>query len=410
MDENQKSKSKNVYKIIMLIILTAFITFMVTSLSLYSYYTNKPAYTLITDSSSADTSELDSYLNSIDKLISKYYLWSDKIDQNKLKEGAISGYVSGLGDEYTEYIPASEMEKFTENITGSFVGIGIYMIADEENDQIIVYYPIPNSPAEKAGIKSGDIIKSVDGIEYGYDDFDVIASKIKGIDGTEVTLVVERKGKEITFKVKREKIELNPITSKILDNNIGYIKLPSFDEKSSDHFKEKVDDLVSQGATSLIIDLRNNGGGIVDESTTIANYFLDKGKTIMTTKDKNGNEEITKAEKDKIYNMPVVVLVNENSASASEILTAALKDNKRAKIVGNTTYGKGVIQTVLTLTDGSGLKITTAEYFTPSGTEIHKKGIDPDIKVELPKSITNIYSVSEDDDTQLQKAISELSK
>ena len=125
---------------------------------------------------------------------------------------------------------------------------------------------------------------------------------------------------------------------------------------------------------------------------------------------KNGNEEITKAEKDKIYNMPVVVLVNENSASASEILTAALKDNKRAKIVGNTTYGKGVIQTVLTLTDGSGLKITTAEYFTPSGTEIHKKGIDPDIKVELPKSITNIYSVSEDDDTQLQKAISELSK
>lgn len=410
MDENQKSKSKNVYKIIMLIILTAFITFMVTSLSLYSYYTNKPAYTLITDSSSADTLELDSYLNSIDKLISKYYLWSDKIDQNKLKEGAISGYVSGLGDEYTEYIPASEMEKFTENITGSFVGIGIYMIADEENDQIIVYYPIPNSPAEKAGIKSGDIIKSVDGIEYGYDDFDVIASKIKGIDGTEVTLVVERKGKEITFKVKREKIELNPITSKILDNNIGYIKLPSFDEKSSDHFKEKVDDLVSQGATSLIIDLRNNGGGIVDESTTIANYFLDKGKTIMTTKDKNGNEEITKAEKDKIYNMPVVVLVNENSASASEILTAALKDNKRAKIVGNTTYGKGVIQTVLTLTDGSGLKITTAEYFTPSGTEIHKKGIDPDIKVELPKSITNIYSVSEDDDTQLQKAISELSK
>lgn len=410
MDENQKSKSKNVYKIIMLIILTAFITFMVTSLSLYSYYTNKPAYTLITDSSSADTLELDSYLNSIDKLISKYYLWSDKIDQNKLKEGAISGYVSGLGDEYTEYIPSSEMEKFTENITGSFVGIGIYMIADEENDQIIVYYPIPNSPAEKAGIKSGDIIKSVDGIEYGYDDFDVIASKIKGIDGTEVTLVVERKGKEITFKVKREKIELNPITSKILDNNIGYIKLPSFDEKSSDHFKEKVDDLVSQGATSLIIDLRNNGGGIVDESTTIANYFLDKGKTIMTTKDKNGNEEITKAEKDKIYNMPVVVLVNENSASASEILTAALKDNKRAKIVGNTTYGKGVIQTVLTLTDGSGLKITTAEYFTPSGTEIHKKGIDPDIKVELPKSITNIYSVSEDDDTQLQKAISELSK
>ena len=408
MNENQKSQK--VYKIIMLIILTAFITFMITSLSLYSYYTNKPAYTLITDSSSTDTSELDSYLKKIDSLINKYYLWSDKIDQDKLKEGAISGYVSGLGDEYTEYIPASEMEKFTENIKGSFVGIGIYMVADEKNDQIIVYYPIPNSPADKAGIKSGDIIKSVDGVEYGYNDFDIIASKIKGEEGTEVTLVIERDGKEMTFKIKREKIDLNPITSKIINKNIGYIKLPSFDEGSSGDFKEKVDDLVSQGATSLIIDLRNNGGGIVDESTTIANYFLDKGKTIMTTKDKDGNEEVTKAEKDKEYSMPIVVLVNENSASASEILTGALKDNERATIVGDTTYGKGVIQTVLTLSDGSGLKITTAEYFTPSGTEIHKKGIDPDIKVELPKSITNIYSVSEDDDTQLQKAISELSK
>lgn len=408
MNENQKSQK--VYKIIMLIILTAFITFMITSLSLYSYYTNKPAYTLITDSSSTDTSELDSYLKKIDSLINKYYLWSDKIDQDKLKEGAISGYVSGLGDEYTEYIPASEMEKFTENIKGSFVGIGIYMVADEKNDQIIVYYPIPNSPADKAGIKSGDIIKSVDGVEYGYNDFDIIASKIKGEEGTEVTLVIERDGKEMTFKIKREKIDLNPITSKIINKNIGYIKLPSFDEGSSGDFKEKVDDLVSQGATSLIIDLRNNGGGIVDESTTIANYFLDKGKTIMTTKDKDGNEEVTKAEKDKEYSMPIVVLVNENSASASEILTGALKDNERATIVGDTTYGKGVIQTVLTLSDGSGLKITTAEYFTPSGTEIHKKGITPDVEVKLPDSVTNIYSVKENDDTQLQKAISELSK
>ena len=408
MNENQKSQK--VYKIIMLVILTAFITFMVTSLSLYSYYTNKPAYTLITNSSTVDTSEFDSYLEKIDSLINKYYLWSDKIDQNKLKEGAISGYVSGLGDEYTEYIPASEMEKFKENITGSFVGIGIYMVADEENDQIIVYYPIPDSPADKAGIKSGDIIKSVDGVEYGYDDFDVIASKIKGKEGTEVTLVIERNGKEMTFKVKREKIDLNPIKSKVINKNIGYIKLPSFDEGSSDDFKEKVDDLVSQGATSLIIDLRNNGGGIVDESTTIADYFLDKGKTIMTTKDKNGNVEVTKAEKDKEYSMPIVVLVNENSASASEILTGALKDNERATIVGDTTYGKGVIQTVLTLSDGSGLKITTAEYFTPLGTEIHKKGITPNVEVKLPDSVTNIYSVSEDDDTQLQKAISELSK
>lgn len=410
MKEEQQERTQRIYKVIMLVVLTAFITFMITSLSLYTYFTNNSAYTLVTGESNSTYTKLTDYLSKIKSIIQKNYLWQDKIDETKLEEGAIAGYVEGLGDKYTEYISKDEMKEFTEDITGSFVGIGIYMVADEESQKIIVYYPIPDSPAEKAGIKAGDIIVSVDGVEYGYEEFNIIADHIKGKAGTNVKLVIERDGKKMDFEIKREKIEINPITTKILDNKIGYLNLPSFDTDSADKFKEKVDELLKQDAESLIIDLRNNGGGIVDESTEIADYFLDKGKTIMTTKDNKNNEEVTTSKSNKIYDLPVVILVNENTASASEILTASLKDNGKAKVIGTKTYGKGVIQTVLTLSDGSGLKITTAEYFTPNGTEINEKGIEPDIKVELPDTVKSVYSVSDDDDTQLKKAIEELKK
>ena len=412
MNEKNDKTAQRIYKVIMAVVLTAFITFMVTSLSLYTYYTKNPGYALLTgeDNISIENSDIDSYLNRVKSVIEKNYLWKDKIDENKLKDGAIEGYVSALGDKYTEYIPKSEMDDFTENITGSFVGIGVYMIADEESQKIIVYYPIPDSPAEKAGIKSGDAIINVDGKDYGYDDFNIIADNIKGEEGTKVKLVIERDGKKMDFEITRKKIETNPISSKLLKENIGYIKLPSFDTDSSKKMKEKIDDLVSKGAKSLILDLRNNGGGIVDESTNIADLFLDKGKIIMTTKDNKQEEEITKAKSKKQYDIPLIVLTNENSASASEILTAALKDNERAVVIGTKTYGKGVIQTVLNLSDGSGLKITTAEYFTPNGKEINKKGIEPSIEVKLPDTVKSIYALKEEEDSQLNKAIDELKK
>ena len=411
MNEKHEKTAEKIYKVVMLIVLTAFITFMVTSLSLYTYFTKNPVYKLITgDTSLTESDDIDAYLSRIKSVIDKNYLWKDKIDENKLKDGAIEGYVKALGDKYTEYIPKTEIKEFTENITGSFVGIGIYMIADEDSQKIIVYYPIPDSPAEKAGIKSGDIILRVDGKEYGYDDFNIIADNIKGEAGTKVKLVIERDGKEQEFEITREKIETNPISSKIIKENIGYVNLPSFDTDSSKKLKEKVDDLISKGAKSLILDLRNNGGGIVEESTNIADFFLDKDKTIMTTKDNKEKEETTKSKTKKVYEMPLIVLTNENTASASEILTAALKDNERATVIGTKTYGKGVIQTVLTLSDGSGLKITTAEYFTPNGTEINKKGIKPNIEVKLPDTVKSIYAVKEEEDTQLNRAIEELSK
>ena len=410
MNDKHEGTAQRIYRVIMIIILTAFITFMVTSIALYTYFTKNPAYTLITgDNTYLENSSLETYLNTIKSVIDKNYLWKEKIDEQKLKDSAIEGYVEGLGDKYTEYIPKSEMDDFTENITGSFVGIGVYMIADEDSEKIIVYYPIPDSPAEKAGIKSGDAIINVDGKDYGYDDFDTIADSIKGKEGTRVKLVIERDGQKLDFEITRQRIETNPISSKSLNNNIGYIKLPSFDSDSSNRLKEKIDELITNGTKSLILDLRNNGGGIVDEANKIADLFLDKGKTIMTTKDNKGKEEIEKTKSKIEYDMPIIVLTNENTASASEILTAALKDNSRAKVVGTKTFGKGVIQTVITLLDGSGLKITTAEYFTPNGTEINKKGISPDIEVKLPDTVKNIYALKDEDDTQLNRAIEELS-
>jgi carboxyl-terminal processing protease len=405
MKEENESKRQSVYRIVMLVVLTAFITFMITSLSLYTYFTNNSEYVIGEESTTTDTSSLVTSLNRIKSIIEKNYLWIDEVDEEELEEAAIAGYVDGLGDQYTAYISKEDMQAFTEDITGSFVGIGIYMVADEESDSIIVYYPIPDSPAEEAGIKAGDIIKSVDGVEYGYDDFDTIADHIKGEAGTKVKLVIERDGKDIEFEITRAKIATNPITIKVLEDNIGYLKIPSFDTGTADDFKEKVEELQKQGCTSLIIDLRNNGGGIVDESTDIADLLLEKGKTIMTTKDNNGDEEVTESKNDATFDMPIVILANENTASASEILIGALKDNERATVIGTTTYGKGVIQTVISLSDGSGLKITTAEYFTPNGTAIHGIGIVPDTEVELPDTVTSIYSVSRENDTQLNKAI-----
>lgn len=404
----EKNKTQKIYKIIMLVILTAFITFIITSLAMYTYFTNNTGYALINNTTSntdLSTEGVPSYLKKIRSAIDKYFLWKENIDETKLEDGAIKGYVEGLEDEYTEYIPASEMKEYTENINGSFVGIGIYMIEDEESNRVLVYYPIPGSPAEEAGIQAGDLIISVDGKEYTAEDFDTISNYIKGEEGTKVKIEIDRNGTRKTFEITRKKINTNPISSKLLNKTIGYIKLPSFDENTSLDFKEKTDALVKDGAKSLIIDLRNNGGGIVDEATKIADYILEKDEKILITVDNTDNKQITYSTQDPIFHLPIVVLVNENTASASEILAAALQENGKAKIVGTKTYGKGVIQTLFTLTDGSGLKITTAEYYSPKENTIHEKGVKPDEEVKLPDSVTNMYVLTEDQDNQLKKAI-----
>lgn len=402
-----ENKKNRIYKTIMLIILTAFVTFMITIISMYKVF-NPQAVLELTDENIAEkteTTDLEKYLQKIKATIDKYYLWNKEIDEEKLKKGAVEGYVAALGDEYTQYIPSDEMEEYTENIAGNFIGIGIYMLADKNSERVVIYYTIPESPAEEAGLKPGDLIISVDGTEYTADDLKNISTYIKGKEGTTVNLVIERDGERIPFELTRKKINTNPITIKLIENNIGYLKLTSFDENTANEFKIKLEKLQKQGAKSLIIDLRNNGGGIVNEATDIADYLLEEGKTIISTVNNKDKKETTYSKNKPIFSMPIVVLVNEESASASEILASALKDNGRAKLIGTKTYGKGIIQTLLSLADGSGLKITTQEYYTPNGDKINHIGISPDEEVKLPDTVRSIYVIEEDEDTQLKKAI-----
>ena len=402
--EEEKKKLK-VYKVIMLVVLVAFITFLITSIGMYQYFTNGDGIRNAMIKSDVTTSQdIADTLDKYQTLVDKYYLGED-VDEEKLKEGAIKGYIEALGDPYTEYISKEEMEDYMDDTMGNFVGIGIYMVKDTENNQIMVLSPIKNSPAEKAGIQPGDYIIEVDGKQCTGDDFSTISNEIKGEVGSTVKLKIKREDKTLDFEIKRENVTVNPVEGKVLEGNIGYIEFSSFDEGTAEEFKNKFNELKSNGITSLIIDLRNNGGGIVDEALEIAGYAVDKGTTLLYEVDKNGKETEEKSKVDKIIDMPIVILVNENTASSSEILAGALKDLGKAKIVGTKTYGKGVIQQILTLGDGSGLKITTEEYLTPNRTKINKVGIEPDEKVELPETVKNILSVEEKDDTQLQKAI-----
>ena len=289
--------------------------------------------------------------------------------------------------------------------TGNFVGIGIYMVQDTEANKIMVLSPIKGGPAEKAGLQPGDYIIAVDGVQYTGEQMTEASNKIKGEEGTTVKLEVQRGNETLDYEITRENVKVNPVEGEVLDNNIGYITFSSFDDGTAEEFKAKYEELAKQGIQSLIIDLRNNGGGIVDEALEIANYILDKDSVILYEVDKNNNETEEKTTDEPIINIPIIVLTNENTASSSEILAGALKDHGKAKIVGTKTYGKGVIQQLLTLPDGSGLKITAEEYLTPNKTKINGVGIEPDEIVELPDSVENVLNVDRNEDTQLQKAM-----
>ena len=404
MNTKKRKQDNSIYKTIMTIIATAIVTFIITTVWIFGSATNISTESAI--GNAAKSSSLSAKLSIIRNKINEEYI--GEINENDLIEGAIKGYVSGLNDVYTEYLPESEMSSYTEDIEGEFVGIGVYITKDAENNQILVYGTIPDSPAEEAGLKTGDIITSVDGVECNGDDYDTITNSIKGKEGTKVSIGILRNGEELSFEIERKTVEVKHITFQKLENNIGYINISSFEGDVSAQFETAYNDLANQGITSLIIDIRNNGGGIVDEALDIAEMMTEKGQILLIESDKNGNEEIIKSEKSKTITMPIMLLVNEYSASASEILAGILKENvENATLIGNTTYGKGVIQTLYPLTDGSGIKITTNEYFTPNHNEINKIGIEPDIKVD---DYLFTGTLDQEKDTQLKKAIEELTK
>ena len=393
MDFERKNKA---YKSVMLVIVTALITFLVTSIGMYNYLTktNQGITKVVTTS---ETSDLDTKIKLIKTYLDTYYLGEIKSDE-ELAESAIKGYVEGLKDKYTEYLTKEEYDELMVSINGNYVGIGIYMTQDRY-ENVLIISSIEGSPAEEAGLKTGDIITKVNGEECRGKDLTWVSNQIKGENGTTVELEISRENETFTKTIERKNVQVNQIKTKVFENDIGYIQLIGFDENCHEEFEKKVDELVEKGIKSLIIDVRDNGGGVVDEAVDIIELFLPKDKTIMIEKEKGKEEVPTKTEKDAKYNMKLVVLSNENSASASEIFIGALKDNETAKIVGTKTYGKGVMQEVVPIKLGGALKVTIEEFKTPNGNEINKKGIEPDIEVEDNEE-TEI-------DEQLQKAIEE---
>lgn len=390
--EKKSLKIKHVITTIILLIIVA-----VFSSEFTMYYYAKsiiPGKTEASENSEENINVIAKNLKNFRKLIDQVYI--GEIDEEKILDETIKGYINGLDDEYSEYMTDEEWEDFQSQALGNYVGIGIYMAVDK-NDNVVVLSPIAGSPAETAGVKQGDTIVSVNDENVLGTSSDIVASMIKGEEGTEVKLRVLRDNEYFDFNIKREAIKIYHVEDEMYENNIGYISLLTFDEGCADEFKTAIDKLKNQGAKKLIIDLRNNTGGLVDEALEIADCFIPKGENLLITVDANGNKEYSKAQKDPMIDCEIIVLSNEYSASASEILLGALKDSGKAKSVGTKTYGKGVIQSVYLLEDNSALKLTVNEYFTPNETKINKVGIEPDYEVELDED--------SDEDLQLKKAI-----
>lgn len=387
------NKKRGIYNVIMLVTLSIIITFVLTTLLMYNYFQDKNNYLILPSEDTAKLTELDRTLIGLKNIIDKKYL--GEINEEELYEGAIKGYISALNDKYSSYYTKEEMDDVNVALLGNYVGVGAYLQADLDNNVIKVLSPIEDSPAKEAGLLSGDIIYKVDGVEYNGEEINKASNAMKGKEGTTVDVEVIRDGEIKKFTITRRSIKVYHISSEVIENNIGYMYIQTFDEGCAEEFKQKYEEISKKNIKSLIIDLRDNGGGIVDETLEILDCMLDKNKTTLITVDKDGKEQISKTEKNKIIDIPIVVLVNEQTASASEIMAGALKDHKRATIVGTKTYGKGVIQELMYLTSGAALKLTTNEYYTPNRNKINEIGIKPDYEIELTK----------EEDTQLKKAI-----
>lgn len=332
-----------------------------------------------------------------------------KVDKEKLRQGELKGMVASLGDPYSEYLTLEDFDALAEQTNGKFFGIGVSVSSNEEG-QILVIAPIKDTPAEKVGIKTGDLIIKVNGEPVSGNDLQAAVAKIKGDKGTSVKITIYRPSTKETkdIDVKRDEIKLETVISNTI-KDLGYIGITQFNDNTYDEFTKALNNLKEKNVKGLIIDLRGNPGGTVDSVEKIANELLPEG-TIVSAKNRDG-QVVFDYKSDKEYvNLPMAVLINGGSASASEILAGAIRDFKMGTLIGEKSFGKGIVQSVFPFPDGSGLKITTSEYFTPSGENIHKKGIKPDIEVKLPDDTKGIGIEYLNTDSQLKKAIEVLEK
>lgn len=355
------------------------------------------------------TKEIENYI--------RYYYYFDE-DPEKEAESYYDGIMKGLDDPYSVYYTKEEYQQLMEDDSGTYVGIGCMVTQDAETKAVSVIKPIQGTPAEKAGMLPGDQIIKIDDIELTSDmELESVVKMIRGEEGTEVTVTIKREGEKdpIALKITRAVVENKTVSYEMGQDTIGYIQVGQFIENTPDQFIEAIDTLTAQGATCLIIDLRGNPGGLLSSVVKMCDYIIDddamvegadKAGDILYTKDKN-DKTIDKysCSDHHSVDLPIVLLVNEYSASASEVFTSCMRDYGKAKIVGTTTFGKGIVQSILPLKDGSAIKITMAKYYTPSMTEIHKIGIKPDVEVDLDDDVKKMVTIPLEKDKQLQEAI-----
>lgn len=345
-------------------------------------------------------------LNYLEELIDEEYL--DEKDESSLREGLYAGLLAGLKDPYSTYYTAEQYKELNTSNEGSYVGIGAVLQKDDTGGaKIIQLYE--GGPGEQAGVKKGDVIKAVDGADVTDKETSDIASMVRDSEKASVTLTIQRENEEKTRDVKVEirDVEIQTVSHEMLSGDTGYIRISEFSEVTSEQYKKAFADLKDQGMKKLVVDLRDNPGGLLTAVCGVLRQILPEG-LIVYTEDKNGKREEETCDGKNKLDMPLAVLVNGNSASASEIFAGAVKDYGIGTIVGITTYGKGVVQTIQPLTDGSAVKITIAKYFTPKGNDINKKGITPDVEAELSGDITDWTELTHKEDTQLQTALKEI--
>ena len=338
-------------------------------------------------------SEVEGKLNAIDSVLESFYFGD--VDDETAKDNIYKAYLSSYGDKYTMYYTADEYKALKESTNGKFYGIGaVCQLSGEGGVLLVDVYD--NGAGYQAGLRSGDRVVNVDGRDITDMELSSAVALIKGDKGTSVTLEVIRGTERLTFSAVRDAVEAKTVSYTLLDNNIGYLSISQFEEVTTKQFKAAVEDLQSQGMKGLVIDIRNNPGGLLDTVVVMLKYMLPDG-LIVYTEDKQGNRKEYKGQDNDEFNLPLAVIVNGNSASASEIFAGAIQDYGKGTIIGTQTYGKGIVQTVKPLTDGSAIKFTIAKYFTPKGQDIHGKGVTPDMVVE--------YDTDADVDTQLDAAI-----
>lgn len=394
MEENNNKRVKRNYKK-SLIIVGVVIVFLLSNL-MFFYLGNTVAFSgvslrSISEDVAKDVSEVkdvkkyELLFQVRDALLTKY---DGEIDDNELLEAAIKGMTQSLNDPYTVFMNSDEYQSFTEQSEGHFVGIGAQL--GVKDDKVTVVAPIEGSPAEKAGLKAGDVILKVDGKELEEVNVEKTVAMIKGEQGKPVTLTVSREGSDyIDITIVRDVVKIISVKGELIDNNIGYIQIASFDEDVAKDFKEKIVELKNQGMKGMILDLRGNPGGFLNEAVKVASEFIPKGEVITYTIDKYDNKQESKSIGGDAEGMPLVILIDGGSASASEVVTGALRDYEVGTTIGTTSFGKGVVQQLIEFKDGNGgLKVTTSKYYTPNGENIHKVGIKPDIEVEIPEELS----------------------